>query len=199
MKKPALALFDFDGTVTKKDSFIGFLLFSLGKFKFITGFLLLGPFVFMYLIKIYPNWKMKELALNFFFRGTDINNFKKICQEYGRLEIPKIIRPEAQERIKWHRDKGHDIVIVTATIKYYLEEWCQKQKINLIATEMKVNNGKITGNIEGKICYGEEKIRRVKERYSLDNYGRIYAYGDSRGDLPMLSLAQIKYFNWKKI
>ena len=193
------AFFDFDGTVTAKDSFIDFLWFSLKKTEFILGFILLSPLVLLYLTKILPNWKMKELVLKIFYHGWKLSKFKKKCQEYGRQKLPKIIRPEAQEKINWHRRNGHDVAIVTATTKYYLKEWCNKQKIKLIATEMETENGKITGNIKGKICYGEEKARRIREEYNLSKYDCIYAYGNSRGDLPMLNLANVKYYNWKKL
>jgi len=199
MKKSALALFDFDGTVTRKDSLVDFLLFDLGKFRFFFGFLLISPLVALYLLKIYPQEKMKVMVLKIFYRGRIFDNFKRACEDYGREELPKIIRSEAQEKINWHLKNGHQVVIVTATLEYYLEGWCQKQNITLVASRIEVANGRITGKLIGKVCTGEEKVRRIKENFTLDDFDRIYAYGDSRGDLPMLALAQEKYYNWKRI
>ena len=199
MKKTSLALFDFDGTITKKDSLVDFLLFDLGKFKFFFGFLLLSPLVILYLLKIYPQKRMKETIITFFYKGRSIEEFKKSCEIYGQRKLPKIIRPEAQAKINWHLKNGHEVVIVTATFKYYIEEWCQKQNIKLIASKVGVKNNLITGKVIGQVCAGKEKVRRIKEFYTVNNFKRIYAYGNSRGDLPMLDLAQEKFFNWKKV
>jgi phosphoserine phosphatase len=38
-------------------------------------------------------------------------------------------------------------------------------------------------------CYGEEKVRRIRASYNLDEFNHIYAYGDSEGDKAMLDLA----------
>ncbi|MBM3256556.1 MAG: HAD-IB family hydrolase [Candidatus Moranbacteria bacterium] len=199
MKKTALALFDFDGTVTRKDSLVDFLLFDLGKFRFFFGFLLLSPLVALYLLKMYSQERMKITVLRLFYRGRGLGDFEKACQKYDREKLPAIIRPEAQEKINWHLKNGHQVAIVTATLKYYLKDWCQKQNITLIGSEIEVKNGRITGKLVGKVCAGEEKVRRIKEKCHLDEFVHIYAYGNSQGDLPMLALAQEKYYNWKKI
>jgi len=197
-EKKVLVLFDFDGTITKKDSFVDFLLFGLGITRFFLGFLLISPMIFLYFVKLFPNWKMKELTISLFFKGISLEDLKDICRRYGREKLAGIVRTNAQERINWHLEKGHAVVIITATIEYYLNEWCQKQNIKLIATKIQIKNGKITGKINGKICYGKEKVRRIKEKYDLHKYKKIYAYGDSQGDIPMLNLANIRYYDWKK-
>jgi phosphatidylglycerophosphatase C len=43
-------------------------------------------------------------------------------------------------------------------------------------------------------CYGEEKVRRIKTSYNLDEFDHIYAYGDSEGDKAMLDLAHERYY-----
>jgi phosphoserine phosphatase len=66
--------------------------------------------------------------------------------------------------------------------------------VSLISTRLETNNGKLTGRIEGKNCRGIEKVRRIKMQYKLDEYDEIYAYGDTKGDKPMLGLATIAFY-----
>ena len=48
-------------------------------------------------------------------------------------------------------------------------------------------------------CYGDEKVRRIRERLTLADYGTIYAYGDTEDDRAMLDLADRKYFRWQEV
>ena len=55
-----LALFDFDGTITTKDSFVEFIKFKHGFLGFAVGFLLMSPVILLYKTKLIPNWKAKQ-------------------------------------------------------------------------------------------------------------------------------------------
>ena len=59
----------------------------------------------------------------------------------------------------------------------------------LLATELEITEGKITGKLRGKNCHGEEKVARIKAAYDLSKFENIFCYGDSEGDKPMLALA----------
>ena len=50
------------------------------------------------------------------------------------------------------------------------------------------------GRCDGDNCHGQEKVRRIKEAYPLDQYREIYAYGDTGGDRPMLGLATHSFY-----
>lgn len=69
----------------------------------------------------------------------------------------------------------------------------------MICSELETRNGAYTGNYIGKDCSGEEKIKRIEEKYNLKKYTSIYAYGDTKEDKEMLELADHKYYRWKKI
>lgn len=197
--KNSLALFDFDGTITTRDSFLDFLFCTFGPAKFLWTFFLIGPSVAQYFLKIIPNWKMKEAALASFFGGWNYEKLQKACQRYSEERLEKIIRKEALYKLKWHKKNKHKVVVVSASIKDWLLEWCKKNELDLIATEIEVVNGRVTGKLQGKNCYGAEKVERIKGKYKLRDYRHIYAYTDTKSDLPMLSLADEKYICWKKI
>lgn len=184
-----IAFFDFDGTITTDDSLINFIRFIKGDVETIIGMLLLLPTLIAYKLKLIPNYKAKQIMLIYFFKGMDEKEFKKVANEYSLRHIDSILRIEAIKRIQWHKDEGHKVVIVSASIECWLKPWCEKNNLELIATKLKIKNGVVTGEILGKNCFGKEKVSRIKKQYALDKFEYIYAYGDSSGDLQMLELA----------
>ena len=193
-KKPSLALFDFDGTITTKDSLVEFIQFAVGKTNYYRGLLFLSPMLLQYKLKIIPNHLAKERLLSYFFKDWKIERFKKIANEYSCKHINSIIRPKALEEIQWHQEQGNEVVIVSASINTWLQPWCEQQKVKLISTELEVKNNLITGKFSTKNCYGVEKANRVHEKYDLKQYHSIYAYGDSSGDKDLLKLAKHSYY-----
>jgi phosphoserine phosphatase len=61
--------------------------------------------------------------------------------------------------------------------------------VALLASSLEQHGGRLTGRYHGPQCASEEKARRVREDYDLSTFARVYAYGDTVEDLPMLALA----------
>jgi len=189
-----LALFDFDGTITKDDSLIKFIRFAVGDTKTIFGMILLSPMLILYKLKLIPNYRAKEIILSYFFKGISEKEFKKVAKEYSLNHIDKIVRPKAIEKILWHQKEGHKVVIVSASIECWLKPWCDRNSLELIATRLEIKDSLITGKLLTKNCYGIEKVNRVKEACNLDDYDYIYAYGDSSGDRELLEVADEEFY-----
>ena len=189
-----IAFFDFDGTITKKDSLIDFIRFVVGDIKFFFGFVFLIPMLILFKLKIINNNRAKEILLSYFFKGWSEAKFVELTNSYSLNNINKILRPQALERINWHKKQDHRIVVVTASIDHWILPWCEQNNLDLIATKLEIKNGKISGKYLGKNCYGIEKVNRIKELYDLSKYNKIYAYGDSKGDKEMLALADESFY-----
>ena len=194
-----LALFDFDGTITFKDSFAGFIKYAVGQTRFYLGVVCLTPVFVGFLLGLISSWRAKELMSIFFFGGRDVREFEQLAMRYSREELPKIVREVALERIEWHKQRGDTIVVVSASIDSWLKGWCEAQHIDLIATKLEAKNGRISGRFLTKNCSGSEKVRRIEERYKLSDFECVFAYGDSPGDKPMLAVARVRYYRWKRI
>ncbi len=192
--KNIMAIFDLDGTLTTRDTFIDFIIFSTGVTGFLARAVSVSPSVILYLMGIIPNYRAKEIVLSHFFKGWDEKKFMRIASEYSIKRLPKILNKKAIARVDWHRSQGHRIVIVTASIGAYLKDWCLSQGVDLIATEAEARDGIITGVLATKNCYGYEKVRRIMEKYNLSGFSYIYAYGDSPADKEMLNLANEKHY-----
>lgn len=189
-----IILFDFDGTITKSDSMFNFIKYSVGIKTYYYGLFCLSKILLKYKLKIIPNDKAKEKMITYFFKNWESDFFQKIADKYAIEKIDNIVRPKAIKKIKWHQEQGHKIVIVSASMENWLKKWCDNHNIDLIATRLEVQDGKLTGKFATKNCYGIEKINRIKERYDLSKYDYIYAYGDSSGDKEMLNLAHKSYY-----
>ncbi|KUO65658.1 MAG: haloacid dehalogenase [Lutibacter sp. BRH_c52] len=191
-----ISFFDFDGTITTKDSLADFVKFAVGKQNYYLGLLILSPVLIRYIFNFVSNNMAKEKLLYHFFNGWNINRFQQISDKYGLERIDKIIRPKAIEKIKWHQQKGHEVVVVSASMENWLIAWCQKNNLNLISTKLEVKDNLLTGRFSTLNCNGIEKVNRIKEKYCLEDYEVIYAYGDSKGDKEMLSIADKKYYKY---
>lgn len=189
-----IAFFDFDGTITTKDSFLEFIKYQKGSFKFYAGFLLNSPFLVAFKLGILSNQLAKERVMCFFFGNMPIEEFQSACDKFSDKDIPLLVRPKALLEIKKLQEAGIEVVIVSASAENWLRNWCAKQGVSLLATRLQHNNGRITGKIEGLNCHGEEKVRRVHEAYDLSEYLKIYCYGDTKGDKPLLGLATFSFY-----
>ena len=189
-----LALFDFDGTITKDDSLLKFIRFVVGDGRFVFGLVVLSPILVAYKLKLIPNYKAKQKMLSWFFKGMSKKAFFKVANEYSLVHIDKILRPKAMEKISWHKAQGHKVVIVSASIDCWLRPWCEKNGLELIATKLEIKDDIVTGKLLSKNCYGVEKANRIKEIYNLKDFEYIYSYGDSIGDKQMLELAHEKFY-----
>ena len=189
-----LALFDFDGTITVDDSLIKFIRFVAGDAKFLWGMIFLSPMLTAYKLKLIPNDKAKQYMFTYFFKGMSEASFIQVAREYSLNHIKTILRPKAMEKIAWHKEQGDKVVIVSASIESWLKPWCDENNLELIATQLEIKEGVVTGKFLSKNCYGIEKSHRVQKVYNLSNYDHVYAYGDSRGDKELLALADESFY-----
>jgi len=192
--KKGIAFFDFDGTVTTRDTLLEFIKFTKGAPAFYSGFLFNIFYLLAYKIKVITNQEAKEKVLGYFFRGTDVTEFDRMAVEFSKKKLPSLIRSKAQKEILTLQNDNIDVVIVSASPENWIRHWCFEKNLILIASVLETRDGKITGKISGKNCHGQEKVRRILEKYSIEEYNEVYAYGDTKGDLPMLGLATKPYY-----
>lgn len=194
MRRGKIAFFDFDGTITTKDTLLEIIRYQKGQWALYAGFILYLPWLLAFKLKFIPNDGAKQKILTHFFGGMPDAEFQKNCDAFADEKIPALIRPGVMEEFNKLRAAGFDIVIVSASAGNWLRKWCDKNAVTLIATRLEVKAGLITGRIEGKNCHGLEKVLRIKAFWNLADYDEIYAYGDSTGDKPMLALATQSFY-----
>ncbi len=189
-----IAFFDFDGTITSKDTLLEFIRYSKGDLAFYAGFALHSPVLIAYKLQIISNHRAKEIMLRHFFGRMPVEEFNNLCDRFYHERLPSLIREKAMKEITKLQAHGADVVVVSASPENWLIQWCRSIGAECIATRMVVNNNLVTGRIEGRNCHGTEKVRRILERYNLEHYSAVYCYGDTPGDKHMLNLASIKFY-----
>lgn len=192
--KKEIAFFDFDGTITKKDTLFEFIKFTKGTFRFYLGFLLNLHFLIAYKLNLISNQSAKEKILQFFFSNTPVKDFKQCCKKFSKEILPGLIRPKALFEIRQLQERNVIVAIVSASPENWIEDWAFQYHLQLIGSRLEVTNEKITGKIHGKNCSGDEKVSRIKEVYDLSEYKVVAAYGDTKGDKSMLALARSSYY-----
>lgn len=191
---PAIAFFDFDGTITSKDTLAEIIKFYKGKVAYYTGLVILSPVLIAYKLGILSNHRAKEMMIRFFFKGMDLNDFDSLCKEFTRVKLPALLRKQALTEIRKHIQSNTKVVIVSASPVNWISPWCKQFDIDCIATNLETKNKQLTGKILGRNCSGKEKVKCISAKYNLKSYSTIYAYGDTPGDLPMLALSTHKFY-----
>jgi HAD superfamily hydrolase (TIGR01490 family) len=189
-----IAFFDFDGTVTKRDSLLEFIKYVKGDFSFYLGFFLHSPILVLYKLQLFPNQRAKEIMLSYFFGKMVLSEFESHCQKFMNDRLPQLLRPKALKEIEKLKQLGAEVVIVSASPENWLGAWCKSHNLQCVATKLGISNNRLTGRIDGRNCHGEEKVRRIRSEFNLLEYSKIYAYGDTRGDRHMLALATYKFY-----
>lgn len=191
--KASLALFDFDGTLTYGDSFMAMLRFELGDARVILGILRWLPWLIGYLVGFVSRTTIKTRVLNWSFGGMTRSEIIDMCQRFTEQKLESLLRPDALLRLHEHIDRGDKVYVVTASPEEWVRPWCDTLGIECIGTRLAYDlRDKFAGHLVGANCHGVEKVRRIRAVVPLDDYPVRYAYGDSRGDLPMLGLAQYR-------
>lgn len=189
MKK--IVAFDFDGTLTTKDTFLEFIRFAKGSFVFWWGFLRYAHLLVLMKLGLYPNWKAKQKIFAHFFEGTRLEDFNTLCQQFAASSY-HLLRPKGIETINQAVNDGAEILIVSASIDNWVQPFFDNMKV--VGTQAEVVDGFLTGRFLTKNCYGQEKVNRILKLYPHRQDYHLTAYGDSRGDRELMAFADKSYY-----
>ncbi len=195
MGKKKIAIFDFDGTLTKGDSLFPFLKYCFGIEKVLLGFCLLSPFLIAYVFKIVSNDYAKRKVIRYFFKNKSISYIQSKAENFVERKISSMLRKNILNRLRWHQQKGHKTILISASLDVYIKLIGQKYGFDLIeGTQLKVNDNFYTGEIEGNNCFGKEKLNRLNKIFkdSLQK-SETYGYGDGKGDAHFLAICKYRY------
>lgn len=171
-------IYDFDKTVYNGDSTVDFFKFILKKHPSVLACV---PKIFFaavgYKLGKYSTKRFKEVFFSFLPKLKDIPSDVDEFWERNEKKIKK-----------WYTDiKRADDLVISASPCFLLLPICKALKVSLIATEMDINTGKIIG----ENCKGEEKVRRLREKYGDIEIDRFYS--DSLSDLPLAEISRRAY------
>jgi len=192
LEAPALIAFDFDGTLTVRDSFTAFLAWRAGPLRYALGCLRLAPAAIAYLFHR-NRGRIKAAAVREFLKGAPREQLEAQARAFAEFAAPKLFRPDALQTWRRWRAKGATTIIVSASPDLVVAPFarglgCDRLIASGIAFDV---NDRAIGTLAGPNCRGPEKVRRLKAVYG-EEVRLTAAYGDTGGDREMLRIADEK-------
>ncbi|HEX2734028.1 MAG TPA: HAD-IB family hydrolase [Polyangiaceae bacterium] len=194
-----LALFDFDGTITSADTFTPFIYYATSKPRQVLGTAVLAPALLAHRLRMLRATHMRQAAAVAAFAGAKLETLHELGARYARDTLPNVMRKSSLERIRFHREQGDTIALVSASLDLYLLPWAEPLGLQVISTRLEVRGGYCSGRYLEGDCTGPEKARRVRRQFDLQRFETVYAYGDTREDFPLLELATKRFFRGQDV
>jgi HAD superfamily hydrolase (TIGR01490 family) len=188
--KNIAAFFDFDETLLEVESSrIGIrYLYDEGHVKlwFILKVLAAN---FFYKRGIISDETMARFLIRF-YRNKELALFEANAPQFYRNHLKPRLAPNIVEKVREHRRNGHTLVLISASVRYYLRPVAEDLGFHhLLCTDLETGaDGLLTGRPSGPVCLdrhkktGAEKLARTTH-IDLD---ASYAYGNHQSDIPLL-------------
>jgi putative phosphoserine phosphatase/1-acylglycerol-3-phosphate O-acyltransferase len=184
------AFFDLDGTIIGANSGKAMILLAYKK-GFISWIdIIKGLYLsFLYRFAVKDTVKIINSMVGW-LKGVPETGLRNLSEELFKNHLIKSVYPEIVQEIMFHKKEGGMVVILSSAIMPVCREIANHLEINeIICSTLETKDGMLTGNPEGKLCFGTEKVIRLIEFCSENsmNPEQSWYYGDSIADLPVLS------------
>jgi len=191
---PPIVAFDFDGTLTVRDSYTAFLKWRTPRLAWWLGGLRLVPAALAYLIHR-DRGRIKAQATKVFLAGVPREQLEAEARDFAGLFSRSLLRPDAVLAWKNWRRRRVRLVIVTASPEIVVAPFARGLAADgLIGTHLAFDErGRVTGAFASPNCRGAEKVVRLKAAFGEGLQVKA-AYGDTSGDTEMLAIAEEPYF-----
>lgn len=187
------AVFDLDGTITKTDTYVRFLLFCLRRNPArCVRVPVLGLGWAMHATGLRSNTWLKRYFLRHVVAGVARDVIDLWCEEFVSTVLRNHVRRGALRAIEAHRSAGHTLILTTASFDFYVERLAAALGFHhTLCTRSAWSSAQsLLGTIAGENCHGTEKIRRLEEHFGTRRKDwHVYVYTDHHSDLPLLRWA----------
>jgi phosphatidylglycerophosphatase C len=186
-----LAVFDLDGTITRRDTLGPFLWGYLRRYpRRLLRLLLATPAPFLFLINR-DRGALKGTIIRAALGGLSRETLEHWTDEFVQALIPRALYAEAVAAIARHRAQGDRLLMMSASTDLYVPRIAQMLGFDeVICSRVRwQDDGRLDGRLSSPNCRGQEKRHRLAEVVARDAPDKIYAYGNSGSDLPHMALA----------
>lgn len=197
MSERRIAAFDFDGTLTQRDTLLPFLVRFCGAQRVARAVAKVAPTGARARLgrlesELHHRDAVKERLLAELLGGRPATWLTEAGAEYARTLSARLRAPLVAQ-VSWHRNAGHELVIVSASLGAYLRPFAEAQGFHhVIAVELEeAPGGLLTGSLDGPNVRGPEKAVRLRRWLDGDEPDLLWAYGNSSGDAELLAMADV--------
>jgi len=187
-----IAIFDLDGTITHRDTLFPLVVRQLARPR---------PWRLLRLAKVVPasirfafdhdRAALKQSLLHATIRGTPRAELHAASVEFVTETITHRCFADALAAIRRHRSAGHYLVLMSASVDFYVPEFGRQLGFDhVISTGVAWNGDLLDGTLTTPNRRGEEKAVRLRELVAERKDGETFAYGNSASDLPHLRIAR---------
>lgn len=193
MKK--LYLFDFDGTLTYKDTMFLFLKFyNPSKYSF--QFLKHVPLFILLKLKLAGAEAVKKSFISSILKGESKYQIEKKAKLFFDENYPSLFRENALDFINNINRQNTESYIVSASLDIWVKPFAEKFDMTLLATKAEFKDDIFTGKFIGKNCNKDEKVCRIEAELGDKKFDKIIAFGDTSGDKPMFKFANESHYRF---
>lgn len=185
-----LSVFDFDGTLTRHDSFVPFLKFAFGHRQFNRRMLRLALPSLNFLARRVDRDQLKAQLISTFLTGIEATWLEQQAEAFCEQAWSRLMRPAGLQAVAGELRSGALVTLCSASPALVLQPFARRLGIELIGTELEVIDGVLSGRIAGHNCRCENKVLRLEQVYGPLGQYRLRAWGDTRGDRELLAAAQ---------
>jgi phosphatidylglycerophosphatase C len=184
--------FDFDGTLTVRDSFTAFLRWRVGPLRYAAGLVRLAPAGLAYLGHR-DRGRLKAAAVREFLTGLPRGRLEREARAFAAARAPRLFRPDALAAWRRWRAEGARLIIVSASPEDVVGPFAEMLDADLLIGTRIAYDAKdlVAGAFLGPNCRGPEKVARLKAAFGAKVKLKA-AYGDTSGDREMLEMAEIR-------
>ena len=189
------ALYDFDGTITTKDTTILLLvaLLKLRPWRF-SGLIW---FLFRMIVAGDNVSKQghKNKAIGYLIKDLSDMRLSGALKDF-RNKVKFLYRPSVVASIGQAIQDGCTVVIVTASPSFAISDCVSDLPVIVLGTEFEKEENIYTGLLKSENCYGKEKVNRINEwaRSNKIVLSVQSAWSDHFSDFDMLSLSAKRYW-----
>jgi len=190
--EPAVIVFDLDGTITRYDTYVRFLLFVIYRNPLkLFRLPVLAIDVLRHKLGFKSNTWLKVQFLNAILTGQKRDTLNALAVSFCQKVVKTGIHSDAKECIKQHKHKGDELVLLSASLDIYVEQMGVMLGFkHIICTRTCWDNDVLGNKLDGENCYGAVKAERIKQWLeSRTNSQFLTAYADHETDFPLLKLA----------
>jgi phosphatidylglycerophosphatase C len=187
-----VAAFDVDGTLTSRDCVVPFLVRIGGWSRVLRASVRHPVLLASTALGRGDRDRLKEVVVGQLVRGRNRASLDELGRRFALDAVAGWLRADTLARLRWHRESGHRVVLVSASLRHYLDPLAAEVLGGVdavLCTDVETDSsGTCTGRLDGGNCRGAEKSRRLSE-WIGSRSATIYAYGDSSGDTELLAMA----------